>query len=181
MLEPVLNQLQTGASKDPVLFSKGQEPGALPPVRETHRACGELWSVNVVLVSVCVAPSHLTALNKTLINTRSLNAPYGMVGACVCVCPCTCSTDRLIHQRHYYNSLQCISTLAAVLCPRLVAALLRAQRVFKPESCPEELVLLCWAVSCVVVLQICTLFTALGSINHIILLLFSPQWEQVST
>lgn len=32
VLEPVLNQLQTGASKDPVLFSKGQEPGTLPPV-----------------------------------------------------------------------------------------------------------------------------------------------------
>lgn len=43
-------------------------------------------AVNIVLVSVCVAPSHLTALNKTLINTRSLNAPDGMVGVRVCVC-----------------------------------------------------------------------------------------------
>lgn len=40
-------------------------------------------AVNMELVSVCVAQGHLTALNKSLINTRPLKAPCGIV--CVCV------------------------------------------------------------------------------------------------
>lgn len=40
-------------------------------------------AVNMELVSVCVAQGHLTAINKTLINTRPLKALCGMV--CVCV------------------------------------------------------------------------------------------------
>lgn len=41
--------------------------------------------VNTELVSVCMAQGHLTALNKTLINTRPLKAPGGTVCVCVCV------------------------------------------------------------------------------------------------
>lgn len=42
-------------------------------------------AVNMELVSVCMAQGHLTAPNKTLINTRPLKVPAGSVFVCVCV------------------------------------------------------------------------------------------------
>ena len=43
-------------------------------------------AVNMVLVSACMAQGQMTALNKTLINTRPLKSPRGRVCVCVCVC-----------------------------------------------------------------------------------------------
>lgn len=43
-------------------------------------------AVNMELLSVCMAQGHLTAPNKTLINTRPLKAPADSMFVCVCLC-----------------------------------------------------------------------------------------------
>lgn len=100
VLPLVLRRFPYGASKELVCFSIGRKP-FYESKSHTHEPADNSGAVDVLLVSVCVAPSHLTALNKTLINTRSLNAPDGMVGVHARVRVCVRVCARALHRRHH--------------------------------------------------------------------------------